>query len=227
MLDAAPPAGGADDHQQGVRSPADGKHTHDDGQGLGDLLVSGQAAGMDAPTGRGIQLSYTGGGALGGDGDDPGQLQASGVGEGDAFPLVCSRLAQLEVEVGVPAAAPPPADAEVNAQVEEGHGNEGREELQRGSTQQKGPGVIELGKALIFGNTASPHQQLPEYYRGAVQDKGQHPDSDHLDDGLMTQALSGAITYLQQTEQKTAKKLQRDYSLQSSLFTILLHRKRS
>lgn len=51
VLDAAPPAGGADDHQEGVRSPADGKHAHDDGQGLGDFLVSGQSAGMDAPIG--------------------------------------------------------------------------------------------------------------------------------------------------------------------------------
>lgn len=207
MLDAAPPAGGADDHQQGVGGPADGKHAHDDGQGLGDLLVSGQAAGMDAPAGRGFQLTHTGGGALGGDGDYPGQLQARAVGEGEAFPLDCSRPAELQVEVGVPAAAPPPANAEVNAEVEEGHGNERREELQHGSTQQKGPGVIELRKALIFGYTASPHQQLPEYDSRAVQDKGQHPDGNHLDDGLMAQALSGAITYLQSTESESTKHL--------------------
>lgn len=51
MLDAPPSAGGADDHQEGVRRPADGKHAHDDGQGLGDFPVPGQAAGMDTPTG--------------------------------------------------------------------------------------------------------------------------------------------------------------------------------
>lgn len=111
--------------------------------------------------------------------------------------MVCCRLTQLKVEVRVPAAAPPPADAEVNAEVEKGHGNERREKLQHGSTQQKGPGVIELCKALIFGNTASPHQQLPGDYSWTVQDKGQHPDSNHLDDGMMIQALSSAITYLQ------------------------------
>lgn len=51
MLDAAPSAGGADDHQEGVRRPADGKHAYDDGQGLGNFLVPGQAAGMDTPAG--------------------------------------------------------------------------------------------------------------------------------------------------------------------------------
>lgn len=194
MLDAPSSAGGADDHQKGVRSPADGKHAHDDGQGLGDFLVPGQAAGMDTPTGRGVQFSYTGRGALGRNGASPGQLQAR---EKDGFPAVCSRLVQLKVEVRVPAAASPPADAEVNAEVEKGHRNERREKLQHGSTQQKGPGVIKFCKALIFGHTASPHQQLPGDYSWAVQDKGQHPDGNHLDDGMMTQALASAITYLQ------------------------------
>lgn len=111
--------------------------------------------------------------------------------------MVCSRLIQLKVEVCVPAAVSPPADVEVNAEVEKGHRNERREKLQHGSTQQKGPGVIELRKALIFGYMASPHQQLPGDYSWAIQDKGQHPDRNHLDDSMMTQALSSTITYLQ------------------------------
>lgn len=43
--------------------------------------------------------------------------------------MVCSRLTQLKVEVRVPAATSPPADAEVNAEVEKGHGNERTEKL--------------------------------------------------------------------------------------------------
>lgn len=101
------------------------------------------------------------------------------------------------MELGLPVVAPPPAYAEVNAEVEESHRDERREKLQHGGTQQEVPGVIELREALILWHAAPAHHQLPEYDRRAIQDKGQHPDSNHLDYGLMSHALSGTVTYLQ------------------------------
>lgn len=94
------------------------------------------------------------------------------LGQGDAFPLGRGGLAQLKVELGLPAVEPPPAYAEVNAEVEESHRDERREELQHGGTQQEVPRVIELRKALILWHAASAHHQLPEYDSWAIQDKG-------------------------------------------------------
>lgn len=52
------------------------------------------------------------------------------VGQGDTFPLGRGRLAHLKVELGLPAVEPPPAYAEINAEVEESHRDERREKLQ-------------------------------------------------------------------------------------------------
>lgn len=103
----------------------------------------------------------------------------------------------MKVPLGLPAVQPPPAYAEVNAEVEESHGDERGEELQRGGTQQEVPRVIKLCKALVFWYTSSAHNQLPEYDSWSIQDEGQHPDSNHLDHRLMGHALSGTVTYLQ------------------------------
>lgn len=119
------------------------------------------------------------------------------VGQGDTFPLGRGSFAQLKVELGLPAVEPPLANAEVNAEVEESHRDERREKLQHGGTQQEVPRVIELRKTLILWHAASAHHQLPEYDSWAIQDKGQHPDSNHLDYGLVSHALSCTVTYLQ------------------------------
>lgn len=94
------------------------------------------------------------------------------MGQGDAFPLGRGGFAQLKVELRLPAVEPPPAYAEVNAEVEESHRDERREELQHGGTQQEVPRVIELREALILRHAASAHHQLPEYDSRAIQDKG-------------------------------------------------------
>lgn len=71
-------------------------------------------------------------------------------------------IAQLKLELCFSAAEPPPTDAEVNAEVEDGHRDEGWKKLQRGGAQKEVPGVVELGKALVLWNTASAHRQVPE-----------------------------------------------------------------
>lgn len=46
------------------------------------------------------------------------------VGHGDGSPVGRGRLAQLKVELGFSAAEPSPAYAEINAEVEDGYGDE-------------------------------------------------------------------------------------------------------
>lgn len=102
----------------------------------------------------------------------------------------------MKVELGLPAVQPPSTYAEVNAEVEESHRDERGEKLQHRGTQQKVPRVIELCETLILWYTASAHRQFPEYYGRAIKDKGQHPDSNHLDYGLMSPDLPCMVTYL-------------------------------
>lgn len=94
------------------------------------------------------------------------------MGQGDAVPLGRGRFALLKLELGLPAVEPPPAYAEVNAEVEESHRDERRKKLQHGGTQQEVPRVIELRKALILRHAAPAHRQFPEYDSRAIQDKG-------------------------------------------------------
>lgn len=122
------------------------------------------------------------------------------VGQGDTFPLGRGGFAQLKVELWLPAVESPPAYAEVNAEVEESHRDERREKLQHGSTQQEIPRVIELCKALILWHAASAHHKLPKYDSWAIQEKGEHPDSNHLNYSLLSHALPGPVTYLQQKQ---------------------------
>ncbi|TNN49017.1 hypothetical protein EYF80_040779 [Liparis tanakae] len=157
---------------------------------------SQKTAGLGRPAAGRIHFTQTGRGGLGDDGASYSQFHArpTVVGRGDSFPRGGRRLAQLEVELGLPAVEPPPADAEVNAEVEERHRDERREELQHGGTQQEVPRVIELCKALILWHVSPAHHQFPEYDSRAVQEKGQHPDSNHLGHGLMGHALSVTIS---------------------------------
>lgn len=118
-------------------------------------------------------------------------------GQGEAVALGRRWFTLLKVELGLPAVKPPLAYAEVNAEVEESHRDERGEKLQHGGTQQEIPRVIELCKALILWHTTRAHDQLPEYDCWAVQDKGQNPDSNHLDYGAMSHTLPSPITHLQ------------------------------
>ena len=123
MLDASPSAGSADDHQQSVRCPADGKHAHYDGKGLSYFLIPGQTARHGPPGGGGIQFTQTGRGGLGIERASYSQFHPKPpvVGDGDTFPLGRGRFAILKVFLHLPALEPPPAYAEVNAEVEESH----------------------------------------------------------------------------------------------------------
>lgn len=94
------------------------------------------------------------------------------MGQGDTFPEGGCGFTQLKVELGLPTVEPPLAYAEVNAEVEESHGDERGEKLQHGGTQQEIPRVIELCEALILWHTASAHHKVPEYDSRAVQDEG-------------------------------------------------------
>lgn len=94
-----------------------------------------------------------------------------------------------------PVAVPPP-DVEIDAEVEEGHRDEGREELEGGSRQQEVPGAVELGETLVLRNDALADQQLPEDDGGTVEEERQDPDCQHLEYCQTRDALLSSIPHL-------------------------------
>lgn len=90
-------------------------------------------------------------------------------------------------------------DVEIDAEVEEGHGDEWREELEGGGGEQKVPRAVKLGETLVLRNDAFSHQQLPEDYRRAVEEERRNPDRQHLKDRQTRDALLGSVPHLRMT----------------------------
>lgn len=78
----------------------------------------------------------------------------------------------------------PTVDVQVNAEIEEGHGQKRSEELKSGGGEQEVPGEIKLGVALMRRNDASANDALPEHDGRAVEEEGQHPHRHHLQHSL-------------------------------------------
>ncbi len=75
----------------------------------------------------------------------------------------------------------PPLDVEIDAEVEEGHGDERREELEGRRGEQEVPGAVELGETFILRNNAFSHHQFPEDDGWSVEKECQNPHRQHLD----------------------------------------------
>lgn len=144
----------------GIRSgPVDDGHTRDRGPQFvgGHLLLEHEGVAAQA-AGRWRRLIVLDdGGHSGGlaglhlarlDEEDRAGMDAIALGQEQlvgAFGLLCL------------AAPIPPADVQVDAQVEEGHRDEGREELEGGSAEQEVPGIVKLSETLITWNVALAH----------------------------------------------------------------------
>ncbi len=90
----------------------------------------------------------------------------------------------------------PPLDVEIDAEVEEGHGDERREELEGRRGEQEVPGAVELGETFILRNNAFSHHQFPEDDGWSVEKECQNPHRQHLDHCQTSDALLGPVPHL-------------------------------
>lgn len=90
----------------------------------------------------------------------------------------------------------PPLDVEIDAEVEEGHGDERREELEGRRGEQEVPGAVELCETFVLWNDALSDHQFPEDDRRAVEEERQNPHRQHLEHGQTSDALLGSVPHL-------------------------------
>lgn len=90
----------------------------------------------------------------------------------------------------------PPLNVEIDAEVEEGHGDERWEELEGRRREQEVPGAVELGETFVLWNDAFSDHQFPEDDSWTVEEECQNPHRQHLDHCQTSDTLLGSVPHL-------------------------------